>query len=327
MKSNRYFRHDWGARHDPKMLRLVRVKGAAAKAVYWDLIEMLFEEGGKLPLDAIEDVSFLNHLKNSGIAEYVVYDSGLFQHDETHFWSDRQQRDEQIIKEISEVRRQAGGEGGRARRTKSEANAKQTGTKSEAINRINKINNNINNYSSSSKDSELCHPRGADDPEKPLSLPQSDKKTEAESETLSNKHCQQVIDFWNRKIGETSANLSKVQLLSEKRKTKIRVRWKEFTKIGDPVEVCRVIFTKACESKFMQGDNPRGWKANFDWVFDSERNWSRVYEGQYDNQTAGHGHADGQTLDELYRRQIEEMQKKYGDAGTDTGYSDFPEEQ
>ena len=320
MKNSRYFRHDWGARNDPKLLRLVRVKGAEAKAIYWDLVEMLYEEGGKLPIEVVYDVAFINHV-NQETARYVVMDSGLFSYDETHFWSERQQRDEQKIKELSDMRKQSGKAGGIAKSyqtgsksvpntyqngSKSVANAKQTGSKTVAINDINKINN-INTNASSNEESLSPTPAELDGGPKP--------------EILSNKHCQQVVDFWNRSINATAAQLSEVKILSDKRKSKIRTRWKEFSKLGDPVEVCRTIIKKACASKFMQGDNPRGWKASFDWIFDTEKNWAKVYEGNYDNKEEPH---QPQTLDDMYREQIKKMREKYG---TDESYTDIPEMQ
>ena len=37
------------------------------------------------------------------------------------------------------------------------------------------------------------------------------------------------------------------------------------------------------QSKFLKGDNKRGWKASFDWLFENDKNWVKVYEGNYDN--------------------------------------------
>ena len=43
------------------------------------------------------------------------------------------------------------------------------------------------------------------------------------------------------------------------------------------------IFEKMEDSKFLRGDNSRGWKATFDWLFSNEKNWVKVAEGNYDN--------------------------------------------
>lgn len=310
MKNNRYFRHDWGARNDPKILRIVRVKGAVAKAVYWDLIEMLYEEGGKLPIDAIEDVAFLNHLKDSDVAKYVVFDSGLFSHDDTHFWSERQQRDNTEIKRISEARRDAGKSGGEAKAkqngSKNVANGEQNGynkiNKINNINNINKINiidnkDNINNIdNSSSLHSELS-------PTLPEPEPQP---SPVGAKILSRKNCQQVTDFWNSTIDSSGSTLPKVQSLSDARCDKIRIRWGEFARLGDPVEVCRDLFKKAARSKFLQGDNGKGWKASFDWLMTNGKNWVKVIEGNFDD--AGPGSAPkskGERMWENVRKNLE----------------------
>ena len=43
------------------------------------------------------------------------------------------------------------------------------------------------------------------------------------------------------------------------------------------------IFEKAQASSFLKGDNKRGWKALFDWFFENDKNWVKVFEGNYDD--------------------------------------------
>lgn len=288
MKNSRYFRHDWGARNDPKLLRLVRLKGAVAKALYWDLVEMLYEQGGTLPLEAIEDVSFFNHLEDTETAKFIVYESGLFEYDDEMFWSERQQRDESRIKELSTKRKDAGKQGGVAKAkqncSKSVANANQTGSKTG----YNKIKENKDKSISigSSLHSEPCPTDEQSDTGQSVQIfPETGNPVEKKP-LLSNKQCQQIVDFWNRKVVETGAQFPQVKSLSEDRKAKIRIRWGEFAEMGDPVEVCRTLFAKACASKFLQGDSPKGWSASFDWLFTNGKNWAKVYEGNYDDKTA-----------------------------------------
>ncbi len=50
MKSSYYFPHDYHARHDPKLEKLRMEIGPVGDGIYWDLVEMLYEEGGYLPL-------------------------------------------------------------------------------------------------------------------------------------------------------------------------------------------------------------------------------------------------------------------------------------
>lgn len=72
----------------------------------------------------------------------------------------------------------------------------------------------------------------------------------------------------------------KVIKLSDKRKTKVRIRFEE---MGFQYETLQTVFEKAETSRFMRGDNPRGWKADFDWIFCNPDNWVKILEGRYDN--------------------------------------------
>ena len=130
---------------------------------------------------------------------------------------------------------------------------------------------------------ELCPTEPSDAPE----------KTDESEKILPDRHCQNVVDFWNRTVAETQSTLPQVLTLSDKRKKKMRIRWKEFSKVGNPVEVCRQVFTKVCTSKFCQGDNKTGWSADFDWIFTNGENWVKVYEGNYDNKPVVVGQGRG----------------------------------
>ena len=81
-------------------------------------------------------------------------------------------------------------------------------------------------------------------------------------------------------------NYPQVFRLSDARKDKISIRMEEFSKDGlDGLEVVKTIFEKMQESKFLRGDNKRGWKASFDWIFENQKNWVKIIEGTYDNKT------------------------------------------
>lgn len=126
--------------------------------------------------------------------------------------------------------------------------------------------------------------------ESTISEPRPTMMSDAASagDVLTNRHCQNIADFWNKTVLETNSTLPQVRALSEERKKKIRVRWKEFSTVGDPVEVCRVVFRNVCSSFFCQGGGRSGWTASFDWVFSNGQNWVKAYEGEYDNKPAPH---------------------------------------
>ena len=72
-------------------------------------------------------------------------------------------------------------------------------------------------------------------------------------------------------------NLSKVQKITDKRKTAIRKFLKEFTK-EDFEEICKI----ANNSSFLTGDNNNHWKADFDFLLRTDKATS-VLEGKYNN--------------------------------------------
>lgn len=83
-----YFTHDYGARNDPKLQRLFMRHGCAGIGIYWCIIEQLYEQGGKLPIEHIETIAF-NLRTDKTTIEEVVFELNLFVSDDTHFWSER----------------------------------------------------------------------------------------------------------------------------------------------------------------------------------------------------------------------------------------------
>lgn len=92
-----------------------------------------------------------------------------------------------------------------------------------------------------------------------------------------------IVEMWNA----TCTSFPRLMGLSEKRRTKIGVRWKEMAELGDPLDILQRLFDRMQESRFLQGDNRRGWKANFDWLMHNGENWRKVMEGNYDRVSEG----------------------------------------
>ena len=85
--------------------------------------------------------------------------------------------------------------------------------------------------------------------------------------------------MWN----ETCTGFPKLFTLSEPRKNKMRLRIAEMGGLEKALPLIKQIFEKMQQSKFLKGDNKRGWKASFDRLFENDKNWVKVYEGNYDN--------------------------------------------
>lgn len=54
MKNTFYFPHDYHARHDPKLEKLRMTMGCEGLGIYWCLIEMIYEQNGRLRLGDID---------------------------------------------------------------------------------------------------------------------------------------------------------------------------------------------------------------------------------------------------------------------------------
>lgn len=84
--------------------------------------------------------------------------------------------------------------------------------------------------------------------------------------------------MWN----DICTDYPKLIKLSDTRKNKIRNRIKEMGGEEKAEPILRQIFTNLQNSAFLKGDNKRGWRATFDWVFANDENWVKVLENNYD---------------------------------------------
>ena len=102
------------------------------------------------------------------------------------------------------------------------------------------------------------------------------KTKEAKRETMPYK---EIKDAWN----EICTGYPRIVTLSDGRKNKMRNRVAEMGGAGKALPILREVFARMQASSFLRGDNRRGWKASFDWVFENDKNWVKVYEQNYDN--------------------------------------------
>lgn len=99
------------------------------------------------------------------------------------------------------------------------------------------------------------------------------------AEKRENLPFKEIKELWNA----VCIGYPKLHSLSESRKNKMRNRIAEMGGAEKALPLLREIFTKMQASNFLRGDNKRGWKASFDWLFENDKNWVKVYEGNYDN--------------------------------------------
>ncbi len=140
---------------------------------------------------------------------------------------------------------------------------------------IDNINNNINNNI-------ILSPKVDNISSNSDELEASNPARVREGEALPLARIKQL---WN----ETCVGYPKLIKLSDARKHKIRIRLQEMGGGEKGLEVMQEIFRRLEASNFLKGENKRGWKASFDWVFENDKNWVKVWEGNYDGHESNGG--------------------------------------
>lgn len=105
------------------------------------------------------------------------------------------------------------------------------------------------------------------------------KAVEPESPKTEKMPFKEIKELWNT----TCPGFPKLMVISENRKNKMRLRIAEMGGAEKALPLLKQIFEKMQQSNFLKGQNNRGWKASFDWLFENDKNWVKVYEGNYDN--------------------------------------------
>ena len=133
MKNSYYFPHDYHARHDPKLERLRMEIGPISDGIFWDLVEMLYEENGHL---SVGDIPLYAKMLNTNEQVLNKVVTELFLIDGDKFYNQSLLDRLEHINNVIEKRRQAGEQSGKARqRNKCSTSAKHL---SNTINKINK---------------------------------------------------------------------------------------------------------------------------------------------------------------------------------------------
>lgn len=165
-----YFPHDFNARNDPKLQEVLMEHGVAGLGIYWCIVEMMYEQGGELPLRIIKSIAFNLHT-DLAIVESIVNDFDLFVVAEDKFFSKSLKSRLQKVEEKSEKARASAkaryiNKDTNEEQTQSErnanaeqkdANAMQTQSERNAI-KLNKIKENEINSISSSKSCRFTPP-------------------------------------------------------------------------------------------------------------------------------------------------------------------------
>lgn len=89
----------------------------------------------------------------------------------------------------------------------------------------------------------------------------------------------EIIELFNSTCSPTWLEVKKENLAEEELK-KIRLRLKKYPKL----EWWGGVFEKMTKTSFLRGENKRGWKPSFVWLFKNNTNALKVYRGDYDKE-------------------------------------------
>lgn len=214
--------------------------------------------------DAICDYAFEN--KESNLAYYLesILDNIRLTIKEN------QEKQEAFIK----LQKEKGRKSAESRKKKN-LTAVNIGSTETTNNKNKKENNNKKDNIDSSLHSESKSTEAVD-PET-----ESDGKiliVKSDEEKENREYCNKVAKYFNEQM--QGKQVKQIMKLSQKRKSHIIARTKEFGK-----QAVAIVIQKTAASKFLNGDNSRGFLASFDWIF-RPNNFTKIYEGNYDDRTS-----------------------------------------
>lgn len=148
MKDTIYFRHDFNAHQDPKIIKLRMRHGLAGYGFYWIAIEtMRAQQTGKLSPDDICVIAFVSGISEDDANAMMdaCIDVGLFKKDKTGYWSDRLLADIENMHSRRVKASESGRKGGRPKANEKQnesepfSNEKQNESKTKANQKLNSI--------------------------------------------------------------------------------------------------------------------------------------------------------------------------------------------
>lgn len=285
MKGTHYFNHDYAARNDPKLQKVMMTHGCAGIGIYWCIVEMMYEQGGVLEMEDCGGIAFALHTER-GIVESIVKDFGLFECGRGKFWSttmkERIGRRAQIAGKRKAAALKRWGGNAELERNAAESERKKAEMERETSENARKsaeiAHSDAELERKTTAGQETAEVKKEDGSGDVPAVPKTPKAKAKESDT---------IDF--KKIAELYHTICKsypkLLKFSDERKSKVRIRFQDEMKCN--YELLEDVFRKMEESKFLRGDNKNGWKATFDWLFANPKNWVKVAEGNYDNRRCG----------------------------------------
>lgn len=147
-------------------------------------------------------------------------------------------------------------------------------------NKNDKKEKNVNNDNKNDLDSSENEFSGASDFQN-----EDDKNGKGKEKSSAKKEkvdCDAVVDLFHT----CCPSFPRIIKISDSRKQKIKSRLGE---MKNDWALLESVFKAMENSRFLRGENKNGWKATFDWVFDNEKNWLKIIEGNYNDKTPASG--------------------------------------
>ena len=274
-KETFYFSHDYNARNDIKIKRLIIQHGYQGYGLYWALVEDLYQNANALPLDY--DCIAYDLRVSSDVIASIINDFDLFEVDDDTFGSlSIQRRLDKRNEKSRKARRSA------MKRWGDDANASNIDANASEFD-ANAMRHEINR--NAIKESKVKESKVKDKRDTNVSL------SDAVHPTHEKIDYEAVINFFN---DETKGVFGKVMYpINKKRKEAIRARINDFgkDKFADMIR-------KASRSDFLKGDSNNGFVAKFDWMI-RPSNFQKIIEGNYDNKNRAHSSSAATSDEEL----------------------------
>lgn len=280
--NNDWFRHDSNAHDDIKQKRLLRSVGLSGLGLYWYLVELIYQNGGKmsdenirLEAELVDGLELLNSLQEVNL---LTLEDG--------FWSCKRITDELQFKEESKQKKSEAGKKGMASRWNNAHTTDNTDITPDnsvitednsVITKDNKPyqtitsdntlpNHTIPNNNSLSKESLFVEndvsTSQKKDTDSSVSLKEEKVKVPYES----------VKSYWNEKAKGTV--LPQITKIDGQRKKHLESRWSEY---GE--DVFKAI-DKVFESDYLSGRSGKWLNCTFDWIL-LPSNMVKILEGNY----------------------------------------------
>ena len=255
-----FFKHDLYARNDTKLLRLRMTHGLEGIGAYWCLVEMMYEQGGKILLEDLDIILFQTQISEELVKSMT--EIGLFDNNGACLTCPRIIEAIEDRESIREKRR-------------------------DAVNkRWHKADTNVLQMNSDADTSVIQRREdNREDEDKEKNSLQSSQRKSAEADpTAAGKEekadapdFRKLADFFNDELRRNGSIIPTIRSIDGQRRSSTMARIREH---GKPAFAEAV--KKAAESDFLNGKNDRGWVADFDWMI-KPNNFIKVLEGNYDN--------------------------------------------